>query len=125
TWHMANVDNGPGDQYFPWIRTETASNTVNIAYYSTQADSARHRPQVLLRQIAPGAATPDPPGPPQTLTTIAWEPSADFFLDDTFIGLNIGLAARRTGSGGRAYVHFMHNIVPGSYNGGTAPEQNN
>ena len=62
TWHFGAVDNGAGDQYFPWLRTDTATNTVNIAYYSTQADTAGHRPQVLLRQIRPGTATPDPPG---------------------------------------------------------------
>jgi hypothetical protein len=125
TWHFGAVDKGAGDQYFPAIRTDTNTNIVNIAYYSTQADSARHRPRVLLRQIAPGALTPDPVGPLQTLTTTAWEPAADFFLGDTFIGLNIGIAARATATGSRAYVHYTHNIVNGRYNGAPAPEQNN
>jgi hypothetical protein len=53
------------------------------------------------------------------------DPSGDFFLGGSFIGNNIGVAARSTTTGRRAYVHFMHNIVSGNYNGAQSPEQNN
>jgi len=80
---------------------------------------------VLLVQIAPGPATPDPVGAAQTLTTVGMEPSGDFFLRDTFIGNRIGVSARGTANSSRAYVHYVHNAVNGVYNGASAPEQNN
>ena len=124
TWKFAAVDNGRGDQYFPALSTDS-TNTINIAYYSSRADSSAHRAQVMLRQIPPGAATPDPVSDPLTLTALGMDPSGDFFLGGTFIGSNIGVAARSTAGGRRAYVHFMHNAVPGTYNGAPSPEQNN
>lgn len=124
TWRIADVDASPGDQYMPWVQTDPG-NTINIAYYSTQLDPMHHRPLVLLRQIAPGSATPDPAGNPHGLFTVAWEPAADFFLGRMYIGVNIGMSARRTATGNRAYVHYTHNIVNGVYNGVAAPEQNN
>ena len=125
TWRFGNVDTAPGDQYMPWIRTDASTNIVNIAYYSTEGDSLHHRPRVLLRQILPGPSTPDPVTSPQILTTVPMEPAGDFFLGDSFIGSYIGVAARGTPAGSRAYVHYMHNIVNGIYNGVPAPEQNN
>ena len=125
TWTFGNVDANAGDQYFPWIVTDVFTNIVNVAYYSTTGDSMNHRPKVLLVQIAPGPSTPDPVGVAQTLTTIGMEPSGDFFLRDTFIGNRIGVSARGTSIGSRAYVHYMHNAVNGIYNGAAAPEQNN
>jgi hypothetical protein len=125
TWHLGNVDVSTGDQYFPWISTDKSTNVVNIAYYSTVGDTMNHRAKVLLRQILPGPSTPDPVTAAQTLTTTAMEPAGDFFLRNTFIGDRIGLSARGTLAGSRAYVHYMHNAVNGSYNGALAPEQNN
>lgn len=125
TWHSGSVDTATGDQYFPAIATDAATNNVNIAYYSTTGDAMNHRAKVVLRQIRPGPATPDPPGVPQTLTSVAMEPAADFMLGNITIGGYIGLAARTTTAGGRAYVHYMHNVVNGAYNGAPAPEQNN
>jgi len=126
TWQFGTVDNGSGDQYFPAIVTDPATNIVNIAYYSTTGDVLNHRAKVVLRQIPPGPQTPDPVGIAQILTSVPMEPAADFFLDDSFIGNFIGVAARTiTTAGGRAYVHYMHNIVNGIYNGAAAPEQNN
>ncbi|MEO8659665.1 MAG: hypothetical protein ABI693_14430 [Bryobacteraceae bacterium] len=124
TWKFGVVDNSPGDQYFPWIATDS-TNTLNIVYYSTRADAGNHRAQVVLRQIPPGALTPDPVSAPITLTTTGMEPNGDFFLGDFFIGNNIGVAARSTASGRRMYVHFMNNSVNGVYNGAPSPEQNN
>lgn len=125
TWTFGNVDVKPGDQYFPWIATDVFSNVVNVAYYSTTGDAMNHRPKVVLAQIAPGPATPDPVSTTQTLTTIGMEPSGDFFLRDSFIGNRIGVSARGTSIGSRAYVHYVHNVVNGIYNGAAAPEQNN
>jgi hypothetical protein len=125
SWTFGNVDVRVGDQYFPWIVTDVSTNIVNVAYYSTTGDSMNHRPKVLLVQIAPGPATPDPVGVARTLTTTGMEPSGDFFLRDTFIGNRIGVSARGTSIGSRAYVHYVHNAVNGIYNGAAAPEQNN
>jgi hypothetical protein len=80
---------------------------------------------VLLRQIAPAGATPDPVSSSTVLTTVAMEPSADFFFGDAFIGSYIGVAGRMTASGRHACVHYTHTIVNGTYNGVPAPEQNN
>jgi len=125
TWHSGSVDTATGDQYFPAIATDTATNVVNIVYYSTAGDAMNHRAKVVLRQIPPGSATPDPPGAIQTLTSVPMEPAADFMLGDISIGSFIGVASRTTSSGSRAYVHYMHNAVNGTYNGAPAPEQNN
>jgi hypothetical protein len=125
TWTFGKVDTKAGDQYFPWIVTDVFTNIINVAYYSTTGDSMNHRAKVVLAQISPGPATPDPVSKVQTLTTTGMEPSADFFLRDTFIGNRIGVSARGTSIGSRAYVHYMHNAVNGIYNGASAPEQNN
>jgi hypothetical protein len=125
TWSFGNVDVKAGDQYFPWVVTDVFTNIVNVAYYSTTGDSMNHRPKVLLVQIAPGPATPDPVGATQTLTTAGMEPSGDFFLRDSFLGNRIGVSARGTSIGSRAYVHYVHNAVNGIYNGAVTPEQNN
>ena len=61
----------------------------------------------------------------QILTTTGMEPSGDFFLRDSFIGNKIGMSARGTSIGSRAYVHYTHNAVNGNYNGALSPEQNN
>jgi hypothetical protein len=124
SWKFGAVDTGPGDQYFPWIRTDS-TNTLNIVYYSSRNDPSVHRAQVMLRQIAPGAVTPDPPAPAVVLTSVPMDPSGDYMLGGSFIGSNIGVAARSTASGRRAYVHFMHNVVNGNYNGAASPDQNN
>jgi len=124
SWNFGNVDTGTGDQYFPAIRTDS-SNTVNIAYMSAQADSMKHRARVILRQVAPGASTPDPPGAAQVITTTAMDPAADFFFGDSYIGSYIGVAARSTPSGNHAYVHHTHTLVNGIFNGVPAPEQSN
>jgi hypothetical protein len=125
SWAFGNVDTGKGDQYFPAIRTDS-SNIVNIAYMSAEGDGGmNHRAQVLLRQIAPGGTTPDPVSAATVITTMAMDPSADFFFGDAFIGSYIGVAGRSTASGRHTYIHFTHTAVNGIYNGVPAPEQNN
>jgi hypothetical protein len=49
------------------------------------------------------------------------EPSGDPVMDGVFIGHYLGVAGRAN----RAYVHFMHTGVFGTYNGASTPEQNN
>ena len=118
------MDAGTNDQYFPAIRAD-GSNTVNIAYMSAQADGMNHRANVVLRQVAPGGATPDPVGGAQVITSVPMDPSGDFFFGDAFIGTYIGVAARSTASGRHVYIHHTHTIVNGLFNGVPAPEQNN
>lgn len=121
TWVTGVVDTGPQDQYQAALSVDPATNVVNIAYYSSQTDPLQHKAQVLLRQIPPGAATPDPVGASVTLTTLPVEPSGDSVLQGIFIGHFIGIASRAN----RAYVHYMHTAAKGTYNGAAAPEQNN
>jgi len=121
TWQFADVDTGAQDQFQAWIATDTSNQTVNIAYYSSQADTFQHRPQVMLRQIPPGPATPDPVGASNLITTTGMEPSGDPVLQGIFIGDYLGVAAR----GGRAYIHHTHTAVSGMYGGMPSPEQNN
>jgi hypothetical protein len=99
---------------------------VSVAYFSAQGDGGlNHRARIILRQIAPGGGSPDAVGPAALITAVPMEPSADFFFGDGYIGSYIGLAARATGSGARAYIHHTHTAVNGTYNGVAAPEQNN
>jgi hypothetical protein len=125
SWTLKAVDTGSGDQYFPAIHTDSG-NILNIAYMSAQGDGGlNHRARVMLRQIAQGGITPDPVSSAVVITTLAMDPSADFFFGDAFIGSYIGVAARATPSGRHTYVHYAHTAVNGRYNGITAPEQNN
>ena len=125
TWHFANVDAGPQDQFQPALSTDPSTNIVNIAYHSSQADPFQHRAQVLLRQILPGASTPDPVTSATTITTTAMDPNTDPSLQGVFIGYYIGVSTRGVAGGSRAYIHYMHTAVPGIYNGVSDPEQNN
>jgi hypothetical protein len=125
SWAFATVDDGGGDQYFPAVRTD-GTHVVNIAYMSAQEDGGmNHRARILLRQISPGAATPDPVSPAALITLVPMDPSADFFFGDGYIGSYIGIAARLTASGRHVYVHHTHTAVNGLYNAVPAPEQNN
>jgi hypothetical protein len=121
TWHTAPLDTSPQDQFQASLAVDPATNAVNIAYYSSAADPLQHKFQVLLRQVPPGPATPDAAGVPVIVTAKAIEPAGDPVLQGIFIGHYFGLAAR----GNRAYVHFMSTSFNGSYNGASAPEQNN
>ena len=125
TWTVAAVDVGVQDDFQPWIGTDTSTNIVNIAYYSTQGDALQHRAKVLLRQILPGSSTPDPVGPPQTITTVGLDPAADPFLQGIYIGDYIGISARAASGKSRAYIHYTHSAVMGIYKAARDPEQNN
>lgn len=120
--NVTPVNTGDRDQFFPWVKADRATNTVNIVYYSSENDALfKHRVQVLLNQIAPGTAIPNPVGPSQVLTTLADDPSADLLIGGSSFGDYIGVTAR----GGRLYSHYTFNSVPGFYNGVLNPEQNN
>jgi hypothetical protein len=125
TWTIADVDIGTPDQFQPWIGTDAATNTVNIVYYSSAPDPLQHRSKVVLRQILPGNSTPDPVGAAQTITTVGLDPAADAFLQGIYIGDYIGVSARGAAGGSRAYIHYTHSSVSGTYNGARDPEQNN
>jgi hypothetical protein len=122
---VADADIGAQDQFQPWIGTDAATNIVNIVYYSSQSDSLQHRSKVLLRQILPGSSTPDPVGAAQTITSVGLDSAADPFLQGIYIGDYIGLSARAASGGSRAYIHYTHSAVSGTYNGAKDPEQNN
>ncbi len=125
-WHFATLDTAAQDQFQPWITTDRATNVLRIAYYTSAADTFfQHRAQVVVRAIPPGGATPDPPDDPQVVTSIPLEPNGDPVMQGVFIGHYIGMAARSGASGSRAYVHYTHTSVPGTYNGIADPEENN
>jgi hypothetical protein len=121
TWQMGTVDDAAQDQFQAALSVDGSTNAVNIAYYSSQGDIFQHKLNVVVRQILPGAATPDPLGPPITVTSASIEPAADLVLQGIFIGHNLGITARQN----HVYIHFMNTAVPGIYNGAPAPEQNN
>lgn len=126
TWHFAALDTSPQDQFQPWIAVDGTSNTIQVGYYTSAADTVfQHRAQVALRQIPPGGATPDAPTAAQMVTTVPLEPNGDPVLQGIFIGHYLGVAARSSAAGVRVYVHYTHTFVPGMYNGVSDPEQNN
>lgn len=132
TWSTpAAVESGSGHQFFGNIRNDISTNTVNIAYFSTQDDSFFQRAKVRLRQIAANSTTL---GAPSILTSSSTdpdsgvpdliEPGGQGYID---FGDRLGLAVAGTGSAGqsRAYVHYTWSNVFGTYNGTSQPDQNN
>jgi hypothetical protein len=131
TWSTPEAVESAGHQFFGTIRNDVSTNTVNIAYYSTQDDFFFQRAKVRLRQIAAGstvlgsaniltAAFTDPDaGVPDLI-----EPGGEGVID---FGDQIGLAATGTGTAGQSkvYVHYTWNNVFGTYSGTTQPDQNN
>jgi len=132
TWSAPEaVESGAGHQFFGTIRNDTSTETINIAYYSTQEDLFLQRAKVRLRQIAPGTTTP---GPANILTTASTDPDAGIqnLIEPDGEGVidfgdRIGLAAVGTGSAGQSkvYVHYTWNDVFGTFSGTAQPDQNN
>jgi hypothetical protein len=132
TWSAPKaLESGAGHQFFGTIRNDISTETVNIAYYSTQHDLFLQRAKVRLRQIAPGTTVP---GPASILTTAFTDPDAG--IQDLiepggqgfiYFGDRIGFAAAGTGTAGesKAYVHYTWNNVFGMFNGTAQPDQNN
>jgi len=132
TWSAPQAaESGAGHQFFGAIRDDASTETINVAYYSTQDDEFLQRAKLRLRQIARGTTVL---GPANILTTTSTDPDAgiqDLVFDSSqgFInfGDRIGLAAAGTGTAGqsKAYVHYTWNNVFGMFNGASQPDQNN
>ena len=128
----ALVDTAGKDQFFPWIKTERTTNTVNITYYTAEADYYSHKLQVKLAQIAPGGTVPELPAGTTIVAPSQDDPAADPFLGDDFFGDYIGVVGVAGTVNGtavhRAYLGFTYNVYYGFY-GGTPKighgEQNN
>ncbi len=123
TWSpVTSVNTDVHDQFFPWVKTDRSTNTVNIVYYNSENDFFHHRVQVFLNQIRPGTGNPNQVGVNHVITIKADDPAADPVAGAFLFGQYIGVAAR----GGRVYTHYTYNTSQGIYSGGVlAPEQNN
>ena len=128
TWSpITSVTTSPAQQFFGTVATDASTETVNIAYYSTQNDPLQQHLQVFLAQIAPGSTTV---GTPQLLTSAfadAQSQSPIVVSFDEAYGHHLGLAAAGTGTAGQshAYVGFTWNSVQGTYVGTSNPDINN
>lgn len=128
TWSpISSVTASPAQQFFGTVATDTSTETVNIAYYSTQNDPLQQHLQVFLAQVAPGTTTV---GAPQLLTAAfadAQSQSPIIVRFEETYGQHLGLAAAGTGSVGQshAYVGFTWNSVQGSYVGSNNNDINN
>jgi hypothetical protein len=130
TWSMPQVAESVGHQFFGAISHDNSTETINIAYYSTQEDPFLQRAKVRLRQIVSGATVL---GAAQVLTTPSTDPDAGIpdliepggqgFID---FGDRIGLAAAGTGAAGlsKVYVHYTWTNVFGTFKGTAQPDQN-
>ena len=107
---------------------DVSTETLNIAYYSTENDPLQQRAQVFLTQVQPGTTTV---GKAQLLTSAFADAAAESPVQVLFspagFGDRLGLAAAGSGTSGqsRAYVGFTWNSVFGSYGGVSMPDMNN
>ncbi len=129
TWSpIANVTTSAGQQFFGTVATDVSTETVSIAYYSTENDLFKQRPQVFLAQVSPGSTTV---GAPQLLTSGVGDLQATSPISalDQPPGFSdrLGLAAGGTGTTGQshAYVGFTWNSVFGIYGGVPSVDVNN
>ena len=125
---ITKVSPSAGQQFFGAVALDTSTNTVNLAYYSTENDAFQLRPQVFLAQIAPGSTIVAEPhllisdfGDVQATPPIS--------VPDQPLGFGdrLALAASGTGESGqsRAYVGFTWDSVFGTYNGISSVDVNN
>jgi len=128
TWSpITSVTTSAGQQFFGTVATDASTETVNIAYYSTQNDPLQQHPQVFLAQIPPGSTTV---GTPHLLTSAFADPQSQspivVMFDESF-GNHLALAAAGTGASGQshAYIGFTWNSAPGIYVGTINPDLNN
>jgi hypothetical protein len=131
TWSAPEVVESTGHQFMGTIRNDVSTQTINVAYYSTQEDLFQQRAKIRLRQIAAGSTTlgaanvltPTSTDPDAGIQDIN-EPGAGGFID---FGDRIGLAAAGTGTAGQSkvYVHYTTTNVFGVFNGTNQPDQNN
>jgi hypothetical protein len=112
TWSPAEkVSTNPGQQFDGVMTLDDSTQTVNIAYYSTENDREKLRTQIFLAQILPGSTSVSKP---HQLTSA--------FFDGGYAD-HIAVAAAGTGQAGesKVYVHFNNSPVDGSYNGHPFP----
>jgi len=125
---ITKLSNSKGQQFFVQVAIDVSTETLNIAYYSTENDPLQQRAQVFLTQVQPGTTTV---GKAQLLTTAFADAAAESPVQVLFspggFGDRLGLAAGGTGTSGqsRAYVEFTWNSVFGSYAGVPMPDMNN
>lgn len=129
TWSpIAKVSGSVGQQFFGTIANDESTETVNIAYYSTENDPFQQQAQVFLAQVLPGTTTI---GGIHQLTTafadVQATPPLSFQLQPVAFGDRIGVATAGTGTAGQShvYVTYTWNSVPGLYNGVSSPDVNN
>lgn len=131
TWSTPTAVETTGHQFMGMIRNDVSTQTINIAYYSTQADLFSQRVKIHLRQIAAGSTAL---GSANVLTSMSTDPDAGIqdIIEpggEGFInfGDRIGLAAAGTGTAGQSkvYVHYTWNNVFGKFDGISDPDQNN
>ena len=131
TWSAPVAVESTGHQFLGAIRNDVSTQTMNIAYYSTQDDAFAQRAKIRLRQIKPGTNSleaanvltngfTDPDAGIQDLI----EPGGEGVIS---FGDRIGLAAAGTGTAGqsKAYVHYTWNNVFETSQGISEPDQNN
>lgn len=125
---ITKVSSSKGQQFFGQIAMDVSTETLNIAYYSTENDPLQQRAQVFLTQVQPGTTTV---GKAHLLTAAFADAAAESPVQVLFspagLGDRLGLAAAGTGTSGqsRAYVGFTWNSVFGSYAGVSMPDMNN
>jgi hypothetical protein len=116
------ISTSPGQQFLGAIALDESTETVNIAYYSSQNDKLKLRTQVFLAQIPQGQSTV---GKITPVTKTPYDGPTGFQLfngDPRACCDYIGVAAAGTGTSGQshAYIHFTGR-TNGSFNGQAFP----
>jgi len=124
TWSPAEkVSTRAGQQFDGVMALDDSTQTVNIAYYSTENDPDKVRTQIFLAQILPGSTSVSKP---HQLTSAFYDAGifGSFFSG---YGDHIAVAAGGTGKTGESkmYVHFNNSPVDGIYNGHPFPIDTN
>lgn len=127
TWSpLQKVSSADGQQFYGAIALDASTGTVNMAYYSTEADPLKLRMQIFLNQILPGQTSV---GTPKRVTSIPF--------DGVIIGRPIpsngniysyiGMTAAGTGKPGQSsvYVHFTSAAAFGLFNSVPFPVTSN
>jgi hypothetical protein len=121
------VSTSAGQQFLSNVALDASTGTVNIAYYSTENDPLKLKPQIFLAQIPSGQITVNTP---QQITSAFYGGSIPDLVDVAIIfpGVSyIGLAAAGTGMPGQShvYIHFTGSTIQGNYGGVPFPVTNN
>ena len=116
TWSLAEkVSASPGQQFQSSMALDASTQTVNIAYYSTEKDPQKRRTQIFLSQILPGTTFA---ALPHQLTSIFFDRFFESFgASDGYGGLSVAAAGTGNAGQSKVYVHYTGSTVNGSYNG--------